>query len=101
VLQTLRGPDLERELRESRIALEDALGERAVGVSYPVGRALGDAPQIRQAVRDAGYRLGFSNATGVNRTWSLDALDVRRVSMDHSIGESFFRAMLAVPWLSA
>ncbi len=100
-LQTLPGRELELELRASREALEDVLGERAVGVAYPAGRALGDAPQIRQAVRDAGYRLGFSNATGVNRSWSLDALDVRRVSMDHSIGESFFRAMLAVPWLTA
>ena len=100
VLQTLSGRDLERELRGSRRSLEDALGERVLGISYPVGRALGDAPQIRQAVRDAGYQLGFSNATGVNRTRTLDPLDVKRVSLDLSIRDPFFRAMLAVPWFA-
>jgi peptidoglycan/xylan/chitin deacetylase (PgdA/CDA1 family) len=100
VLQTLDGRDLERELRGSRRALEDALGERVVGISYPVGRPLRDAPQIRQAVRDAGYQLGFSNATGVNRTTALDPLDVKRISLDLSIRDPFFRAMLAVPWFA-
>jgi peptidoglycan/xylan/chitin deacetylase (PgdA/CDA1 family) len=100
VLQTLDGRALERELKDSRTALEDALGEPVVGISYPVGRPLRDSPQIRQAVRDAGYQLGFSNATGVNRTRTLDPLDVRRVSLDLSIRDPFFRAMLAVPWFA-
>jgi peptidoglycan/xylan/chitin deacetylase (PgdA/CDA1 family) len=100
VLQTLDGRDLERELRGSREALEDALGGPVLGLSYPVGRPLRDEPRIRQAVRDAGYQLGFSNATGVNRTRSLDPLDVKRVSLDLSIRDPFFRAMLAVPWFA-
>jgi peptidoglycan/xylan/chitin deacetylase (PgdA/CDA1 family) len=100
VLQTLDGRELERELRGSRAALEKALDEPVVGVSYPVGRPLNDSPQIRQAVRDAGYKLGFSNATGINRTRTLDPLDVKRVSLDLSIRDPFFRAMLAVPWFA-
>jgi peptidoglycan/xylan/chitin deacetylase (PgdA/CDA1 family) len=100
VLQTLDGRELERELKVSRAALEGALGEPVVGISYPVGRPLRDSPQIRQAVRDAGYELGFSNATGVNRTRALDPLDVKRVSLDLSVRDPFFRAMLAVPWFA-
>jgi peptidoglycan/xylan/chitin deacetylase (PgdA/CDA1 family) len=100
VLQTLDGRELERELRGSRRALEDALGEPVVGISYPVGRPLRDAPQIRQAVRDAGYQLGFSNATGVNRRRALDPLDVKRVSLDLSIRDPLFRTMLAFPWFA-
>ncbi len=46
VLQTLDGRDLERELRGSRETLEDALGAPVLGISYPVGRPVGDAPQI-------------------------------------------------------
>jgi peptidoglycan/xylan/chitin deacetylase (PgdA/CDA1 family) len=99
VLQTLEGPELERELRLSREALEDSLGERVLGLSYPVGKPLDDDGPIRKAVRDAGYELGFSNATGVNRTRALDALDVKRVSLDVSMGDPFFRSMLAIPWL--
>ncbi len=100
VLQTLGGRDLERELKGSRTTLEDVLGGPVVGISYPVGRPLENAPQIRQAVHDAGYQLGFSNATGVNRTRALDPLDVKRVSLDLSIRDPFFRAMLAVPWFA-
>jgi peptidoglycan/xylan/chitin deacetylase (PgdA/CDA1 family) len=100
-LQTLDGRELEHELRVSKTALEDAMGEPVLGVSYPVGKSLHDAPRIRQAVVDAGYQLGFSNATGVNRTRRLDALDVKRLSLDLSIGDPFFRTMLAVPWFAS
>jgi peptidoglycan/xylan/chitin deacetylase (PgdA/CDA1 family) len=101
VLQTLNGDDLEMELRLSRRMIADVLGQPPVALSYPVGRApLGDAPQIRQAVRDAGYQLGLTNGTGANRAKALDALDVRRLSMDATLGDSFFRAMLALPWFA-
>jgi peptidoglycan/xylan/chitin deacetylase (PgdA/CDA1 family) len=100
VLQTLGPEDLDRELRVSRRALERVLGEPVVAISYPVGRSLRDAPHIRSAVRDAGYELGFSNATGVNRARSFDPLDVKRVSLDFSIRDPFFRSMLAIPWFA-
>jgi peptidoglycan/xylan/chitin deacetylase (PgdA/CDA1 family) len=100
-LQTLDGAGLERELRGSRRTLEDALGEPVVGISYPSGGSLQGAPHIRQAVRDAGYQLGFSNETGVNRTRTFDPFDVKRVSLDFTVGDPFFRAMLAVPWLAS
>jgi peptidoglycan/xylan/chitin deacetylase (PgdA/CDA1 family) len=98
VLQTLDPRDLERELRVSRVALEEVVGAPVRAVSYPVGKPLGGAIRIRQAVREAGYDLGFSNATGVNRTRALDPLDVKRISLDMSIADPFFRSMLAVPW---
>jgi len=100
-LQTLEGSDLERELRVSKMALEDALDEPVLGLSYPVGRPVQEAPRIRRAVLDAGYQLGFSNASGVNRARRLDALDVKRVALDLSMGDRFFRTMLAVPWFAA
>jgi peptidoglycan/xylan/chitin deacetylase (PgdA/CDA1 family) len=100
-LQTLEGSDLERELRVSKTALEDALDEPVLGLSYPVGRPVKDAPRIRRAVLDAGYQLGFSNATGVNRVRGLDALDVKRVALDLSMGDRLFRTMLAVPWFAS
>jgi peptidoglycan/xylan/chitin deacetylase (PgdA/CDA1 family) len=100
VLQTLGDDDLTNELRGSREKLEQVLGEPVVAISYPVGKPLYDAPRIKRAVREAGYELGFSNGTGVNLTRDLDPLDVRRVALDMKLGGSFFRAMLAMPWLA-
>ncbi len=100
VLQTLDASELDRELRLSRQALENALGEPVTAISYPVGKSLRDAPHIRNAVRDAGYELGFTNATGVNRARTFDPLEAKRVSLDFSIRDPFFRSMLAIPWFA-
>jgi peptidoglycan/xylan/chitin deacetylase (PgdA/CDA1 family) len=100
VLQTLDAPTLARELRVSRSLLEDAVGAPVRAISYPVGRPLGGAPDLRLAVRDAGYELGFSNGTGVNGSRRLDPLDVRRVAMEVELGDGFFRATIAIPWLA-
>jgi peptidoglycan/xylan/chitin deacetylase (PgdA/CDA1 family) len=99
VLQTLGPASLASELRGSRAKLEEEIGAPVRAISYPVGHALRGAPDVRRAVRDAGYELGFSNATGIN-AFALDALDVKRVSLDMEISDAFFRTMLALPWLA-
>lgn len=100
VLQTLGAGEVDRELRQSRCALERVLGVPVRAVSYPVGRSLRQSPDITRAVRAAGYELGFSNGTGVNRIRSFDPYDAKRLSMDRSMPDPFFRAMLALPWLA-
>jgi peptidoglycan/xylan/chitin deacetylase (PgdA/CDA1 family) len=99
VLQTLDAAQLAAELCGSRAALERVLGEPVLAISYPVGNTVAGAPHIRRAVRDAGYKLGFSNGTGMSLLRAFDSLDVRRVSMDLALGDRFFRAALALPWL--
>ncbi len=100
VLQTLASDELARELAGSRQDLERVLGEPVRTVSYPVGKALAYTPGIRNAVRAAGYELGFSNGTGVNHAWRFDPLDARRIAMDVDVTPSFYRAMVAVPYLA-
>lgn len=100
VLHTLRPEELDHELRISRALLERAIGAPVRAVSYPVGRSVRGSPEIVRAVRDAGYELGFSNGTGVNRIRSFDPFDAKRLSMDRSLPDSLFRTMLALPWLA-
>lgn len=100
VLQTLAPTELDRELRTSRAILEDVLGEPIRALSYPVGRSIRDAPAIVNAVRAAGYELGFSNGTGVSWAGAFDPFDVRRLAMERSMSDSFFRSMLALPFLA-
>ena len=99
VLQTLSAERLDDELRGSRDALERVLGEPVRAVAYPVGKTVSDAAHVRRAVLDAGYEIGFSNGTGVNRLRSFDPLDVRRVALDAAFDDGFFRASLAIPSL--
>jgi peptidoglycan/xylan/chitin deacetylase (PgdA/CDA1 family) len=100
VLQTLAPDELARELTGSREFLERVLGEPVLTISYPVGKALANAPAIRNAVRQAGYELGFSNGTGVNHAWRFDPFDAKRISMDVDVSPSFYRAMVAMPYLA-
>jgi peptidoglycan/xylan/chitin deacetylase (PgdA/CDA1 family) len=99
VLQTLEPAQLAEELRGSRGILEDVLGEPVRAISYPVGRPLRGVPHVREAVRSAGYELGFSNGTGVNPP-RLDPFDIKRLSLDVALDDPFFRTMLALPWLA-
>jgi peptidoglycan/xylan/chitin deacetylase (PgdA/CDA1 family) len=101
VLQTLPPKDLAFELTTSRARLEDVLGEKVHAISYPVGRSLEWDSHIRDAVRAAGYELGFSNCSGVNHTWSFDALNMRRMSTDGASSDTQFQSMIAVPYLGA
>ncbi len=100
VLQTLPPEALARELTTSRAKLEDVLGEPVRTISYPVGKPLQHATHIREAVKDAGYELGFSNCSGVNHAWSFDPLDARRMSTDAAMTDAQFRSMIAIPYLS-
>ncbi|HVJ16422.1 MAG TPA: polysaccharide deacetylase family protein, partial [Polyangiaceae bacterium] len=100
VLQTVPERELLDELGSARELLEGILREPVRTISYPVGNPLRDAPYIKNAVRAAGYDLGFSNGTGVNHRWSFDPLDAKRISLDRGLTDPFFRAMMAVPYLA-
>lgn len=98
ILQTVPLDELADELRGARRDLEEQLGEPVRGVSYPVGRSIASCPEIRAAVHDAGYHVGFSNTSGV--TWTarrFDPLDMRRISVEHGLPMPYFRALLALP----
>lgn len=100
-LHTLGRGALMQELRGAREALESQLGESIHAISYPVGRRISHRKDLRRAVRDAGYRIGFSNASGFNRGVSaLDPLDIRRFAIDPGVDLPQFRAMLAIPQLA-
>jgi len=101
VLHTVDESELEDELYGSRLVLERELGERVAALAYPVGKPIKDRPALVEAVRAAGYEIGFSNLTGVARQGrSLDRFDVPRIGMDRGISPHLFRGMMAIPWLS-
>jgi peptidoglycan/xylan/chitin deacetylase (PgdA/CDA1 family) len=108
VLQTVPTAELADELAGSRRDLERALGRPVRALAYPVGHSLAGDPVLRGAVTGAGYRLGFTNATGVNTVLpaplrglrEVDPLEVRRLAMGRDYSDSMFLGQFAVPQLA-
>ncbi len=108
VLQTLQASALDDELAGSRTELEAQLGRPVRAIAYPVGRRIAREARIRDALAAAGYRLGLSNKTGVNRLWPLplrgmlpvDPFDVRRLSTDRRMNDAMFLTQIAMPTMA-
>lgn len=108
VLQTVPFAELHDELDGARRDLERELRRPVRAIAYPVGRPIADRPGLHSAVRDAGYLLGFSNATGVNavlppalrRLRAPDPLALQRLAMDRKFSDAMFLGQLALPQLA-
>jgi peptidoglycan/xylan/chitin deacetylase (PgdA/CDA1 family) len=108
VLQTLDEATLTDELTGSRIELEAQLGRPVRAVAYPVGRRINGERRIRDALAAAGYQLGMSNHSGVNRWWPpplrklspIDPFDVRRLATDREMSDAMFLTQIALPQLA-
>ena len=67
----------------------------------------GDLP-LREAVARAGYKVGFTNATGATRIWPgrlgqmipTDRFDISRLSTDRELSDAMFLAQMAMPRLA-
>ena len=106
VLQTLDDAQLDAELAGSRQELEAQLGRPVRAIAYPVGRRLGQGTErIRAAITEAGYRIGLTNGSGVNRIWPkslgsrrrVDPLDIHRLALDRSMSDAMFLGQIALP----
>jgi len=99
-LQTVPHAELASELAGAKADLEKELGETVDTISYPIGRSLASLGPIKQALKDAGYKVGFTNATGAHPLWGeSDCFDVRRIAIEPEYRGAFFRGVLAVPQL--
>jgi peptidoglycan/xylan/chitin deacetylase (PgdA/CDA1 family) len=106
VLQTLDPASLEDELVGSRQDLEAQLGRPVRVLAYPVGHRIVNDLRIRRAIAAAGYRVGMSNKTGVNRLRPgvlrsvlppIDPFDIRRLAIDASMSDAMYLTQVAVP----
>jgi peptidoglycan/xylan/chitin deacetylase (PgdA/CDA1 family) len=108
VLQTLDDGMLADELAGSKADLEHQLGRPVRAIAYPVGRRISHVARIRHAVLGAGYKIGFTNASGATRIWPTpladmiptDSFDVRRLSTDRAMSDAMYVAQIAVPQLA-
>jgi peptidoglycan/xylan/chitin deacetylase (PgdA/CDA1 family) len=108
VLQTLDDASLADELGGARQDLEAQLGRPVRAVAYPVGRRIHSEQRIRSALIAAGYKIGMSNCSGVNRWWPaalrgvapIDRFDLRRLATERGMSDAMFLTQVAVPQLA-
>jgi peptidoglycan/xylan/chitin deacetylase (PgdA/CDA1 family) len=98
VLQMLPPEDLHEELVGSRRILEEKLDAPVRAIAYPVSLSPGEHDAIFDAVRGAGYDLGFSTSCGLGALGpKSNPLDIQRIWVDPNLSHSYFRAAVAVP----
>jgi len=78
-LDQIAGPDLRRELHDSKALLEDRLGRAVPGLAYPFGYS---NARVRGAVREAGHEyacaVGNMIAGPASDPFALPRLTIRR-----------------------
>jgi peptidoglycan/xylan/chitin deacetylase (PgdA/CDA1 family) len=100
VFQTLTPAELDVELAGSRLDLEEQLGRPVRAIAFPVGRSIAGVPRIRRAILRAGYRVGFSNASGTSMVWAgTDRFDIKRWAVDRQMSDGMFLGQAALPQL--
>ncbi len=99
-LQTVPLSELSAELKGAKEDLERELGEPVHTISYPIGRSLASLDSMIGAIKDAGYKVGFTNDSGPQALWGeLNPYDVSRIAMEPDYLGSRFRSVLALPQL--
>jgi len=100
VLQTLPPEALAEDLTAARTSLEEALGKKVTALAYPTGKPIRGDAELRQAVRTAGFRYGFTVDRLVPLSRVEDWLDIPRIMMDRSFSMAYYRSTLAMPALA-
>jgi peptidoglycan/xylan/chitin deacetylase (PgdA/CDA1 family) len=86
------------ELARSREVLREQDGVDASSIAYPVGARSHFNADTRRAMRETGYRLGFSHYGGWNPA-PADPFDIRRIAVDQGVTGELLRASVSLPAL--
>lgn len=97
VLAQLDDAAVRRELRDSKLRIEQVLGKPAPILSYPVGGAEAFDQRIRGIALEAGYRMAVSYAPGGNTWPASDLFCLRRLRIERYVPSSLFKAMASFP----
>lgn len=97
ILSNLSESEIQWELTTSKQQLEQILGVPVTTIAYPVGRHFAFNERVRTLSEQAGYRLGISFETGINRMKALARYALRRVPVGRQTDRALFASMLSFP----
>lgn len=94
VMNTLDENDQLNELQKSKLILENKLNCKINSLAYPVGEYAHFSAVTKKMAQKAGYKICFSNNTGVNKK-GFDSYDIKRVGL--SSIPNIMRGQLHIP----
>ncbi|MBF0123123.1 MAG: polysaccharide deacetylase family protein [Candidatus Omnitrophica bacterium] len=80
-----------QEVVKSKKVIEDAIGKKVNYLVYPIG---GFSEQVKNIVRDAGYKAAFATNRGYNR-FNRDLFELKRVRFKDSDSDVVLRTKLS------
>lgn len=92
---------LERELVDSRGAIERETAQPVTAIAYPVGGEQAFDGRVAAAAARAGYRFGASYVSGVNERALGERFALRRLHVERYTTRAYFASLLALPRLFA
>lgn len=101
ILAQLDDAALERELVESRLAIEKIVGRPVNIIAYPDGGTSAFDERVIAAVKRAGYQLGLAYIPGSNNLNRFNRFAGQRLHIERYTTHARFRAMLELPRLFA
>jgi len=97
ILSRVGAEQLEFELHESRKTIEEKTAQSADVIAYPVGGSMEYSDAVISVARNAGYRMGASYISGVNRLDALHHYGLRRIHVERYTSREEFQAALLLP----
>ena len=98
LLPQIEATELEAEIAGSYADLVQRIGSVPRALAYPSGA---HSPEVREAVRAAGYEVAFTTLRGLNRLGRTDWLELRRINVGGATTLNALRAQLgrwALAW---
>jgi peptidoglycan/xylan/chitin deacetylase (PgdA/CDA1 family) len=97
LLTRLNAEERLEQLEASRRKIEAEIGRRITSIAYPVGRRYAYDNDVMEAVALAGYRIALSYESGTNWTRAMNAFELLRQNIEHTVGRMHFRALVQAP----
>ncbi len=101
ILSRLSPDEQNFEICESRLRIEEQIGEPVTAFSYPVGRRDAFEDTTREALTRNGFDWAFSYYGGMSRPGQIDRLDLPRFAVEDDMSRAEFRCLTTLPQVFA
>lgn len=97
ILSRLKSTELKEEIVKSKKDIEKQLSIDVDTIAYPVGGSSEYDTNVIDICKSAGYRLGISYVSGIERTNLLSLFEMKRLHVERYTNMHRFKAMLHLP----
>ncbi len=85
ILSHLDAADQVAELKDSKLLIEERLGEQICSLAYPVGGVDSYTDFTKRAAEACGYKVAFSFTGGVNTNPMVNRYEISRIAVDENM----------------